>query len=81
MIGIRARLVEVLEAQRSASVAAVSLPGTFPAEESLPGGVRTVAVAEVTGLDLRLVGTGECRLPEGAVGWSEPPRATPERAG
>ena len=72
--GIRQRMVEVLGAQRSACLAAISLPGTFPDEASLQPGPRTLAVAEVTGLDVRLVGSAECAIPNSALGWARPPR-------
>lgn len=68
--GIRHRVVEALGAQRSDCVAAISLPGTFPAEGSLPAGTRTMAWAPVTGLDVRLIGTEGCALPAGAEGWN-----------
>ena len=67
--GIRARVVELLDAQPGPCLAAISLPGTFPAEQSLPFGIQTVAEADVTGLDVRLVGRADCVAPVGADAW------------
>lgn len=71
-----ARIGEVWRAQGVACLATISLPGTFPAASDLPEGLDTVAVAEVTGLDVRLLGGGSCgALPRAGAPWPAPWRA------
>jgi hypothetical protein len=48
---IARRVAEVLDSDGASCVVSIALPGTFPTD-----GVRTVAVADVTGLDVRIVG-------------------------
>lgn len=57
---IAARIAEVLRTHPVACVVSVALPGTFPSEDLLAPGQRTVLLADVTGLDVRVVGTERC---------------------
>lgn len=57
---IARRAGELLDAQGVPCLISVALPGTFPDEDRLPGGLRTKATAEVAGLDVRLLGTTAC---------------------
>lgn len=77
---IAARLVEVRGAQDSPCVISVTLPHTFPNPDTLPSGLRTVLVADVTGLDVRLVGTEECGVRSPTGRWRLP-RAAHEAQG
>lgn len=69
---IASRLVEVREAQGSPCIISVTLPHTFPDPNTLPSGLRTVLVADVTGLDVRLVGNEECSLSSPTGRWRLP---------
>lgn len=64
---IRRRLADALRSQQRACVCALSLPGSFP--ERLPDGTRVIAVADVTGLDVRLVGTSACEVAAAGPIW------------
>ena len=70
--GIAGRLGQVVEAQNADCIVSVALPGTFPEEADLPLPLRTVLHAEVTGLDVRLVGTEGCVVAPTPLGWHEP---------
>lgn len=59
---IAIRIGHLLQIEPGPCVVNLALPDTFPAETMLPTGLRTVAMAEVTGLDVRLVGTDKCML-------------------
>jgi len=62
------RLTELFAAQEIQCAAIVNLWDTAP-EEALPPGLEVRAWAEVTGLDVRLIGTEACSVDSLPAGW------------
>lgn len=71
--GIAARIDAVLDAQGGDCLLSIALPGTFPDEAALGAGVKTLQQASVTGLDVRLVGSGDCAAVGRGRMWGEAP--------
>lgn len=69
---IGARLQEVVDSQNAPCIVSIALPGTFPEGTELPESLRTVLVADVTGLDVRVVGTRNCAVTGEREGWISP---------
>ena len=68
---IARRIHDVGTSLGDACVVSISLPGTFPPPEDLPPGTRTILRAQVTGLDVRLVGTAQCRVRSPGGQWQD----------
>lgn len=67
---IAGRIGRALDAQQASCLVSIVLPGTFPPDEGLPSGVRTLRSAQVTGLDVRVVGDSGCLLPPLHPPWT-----------